>query len=508
MRSLLVSLFVATAFVSFAIAQTPVAYVYVAQTEPALNSPIGSQPVYVYAVDAAGKLTLVSGSPFTNVAGQLVGVTPSHLIARGYQGDLTGGLLPLNELYSYAVSSNGAIGQQQSQIDTQSYSGSNCQAAQGADFPEGAELDHSGKYVYVTYCDNAVQTYALSSSGNLTFQNATIYNNPNGTVGLPKLTGNDSFGYNQTVADSSPVGPVGTFAAFQRTSDGSLQYIGIPSVTGPSLPVDYYPSFGGIVTNDPTNHLAAMLTVLKFTAPNTTTNVGCALASYTAGSQGQLTSTNTYASMPHVCGQSMILSPSGTVLALLSLDGTTLQLFHFNGAANISSAFAQVKGTSGWFTKLAWDKNNHLYALNGLSGRLHVYTVGASSVTEAAGSPYNVPYCGYDTQENMPNCSQSLIVRSAATKACAAPSSNGVNVCSPANGASVGSPVSVEASATISGGVYRFELWSNGSKLLTERDSGTMNESVPLSPGNYHLVFNAYNAAGVHATAIRDITVK
>lgn len=70
------------------------------------------------------------------------------------------------------------------------------------------------------------------------------------------------------------------------------------------------------------------------------------------------------------------------------------------------------------------------------------------------------------------------------------------------------SPVSVSAAATVSDGVYRFELWSNGTKLLTERDSNVMNESVTLAPGSYHLIFDARNAAGVHAYAARDITVK
>jgi hypothetical protein len=33
------------------------------------------------------------------------------------------------------------------------------------------------------------------------------------------------------------------------------------------------------------------------------------------------------------------------------------------------------------------DKGNHLYALNGVSGRLHVYTATSTSVVEAPGPP-------------------------------------------------------------------------------------------------------------------------
>ena len=93
------------------------------------------------------------------------------------------------------------------------------------------------------------------------------------------------------------------------------------------------------------------------------------------------------------------------------------------------------------------------------------------------------------------------------TSQCSAPSANGINICSPTQGASVTSPVSISATATVSGGVYRFELWSSGTKLLNVRDSGVMNQSLSLAPGSYQLAFTAYNASGTHVNATRDITV-
>jgi WD40 repeat protein len=342
----------------------------------------------------------------------MVGTTGTHFVTHGYGGDLTGGDLPLNYLYSYNVASNGAIGKQVSAIDTQLYDGSSCTGAAGGQWPDGKELDHTGRYIYVPYCTDAVQTYRISNAGVMTFQNATIYNNPDQSYGgLPKITGNNTFAYNQTITTAGPHGPNGAFAAFARESDGTLQYIGIPAVTGPTFPTNYFSSFDGILTNDPTDHLAVMLGLRKFIPPDTVANEGCALASFTVGSKGQLTSTNTYANMPEVCGQSMLLSPSGKFLVVLSLGGRSLQLFHFNGSQPITN-FTQITGKSGWFSAMAWDKSNHLYALNGLSGRLHVYTVTSSGVVEAAGSPYTLPFCGYDLQDNIPNCPQSLIVRS------------------------------------------------------------------------------------------------
>ena len=91
---------------------------------------------------------------------------------------------------------------------------------------------------------------------------------------------------------------------------------------------------------------------------------------------------------------------------------------------------------------------------------------------------------------------------------CTAPSTAGVNVCSPLNGSSVSSPVQINAAATVSGGVYRFELWSGSTKLLSVSNSSIMNQSLSLAPGSYHLIFDARNSSGTHVYATRDITVK
>jgi len=409
--------------------QSPVAYVYVAQTDQLPSESFATQPIYAFSVTSNGKVTPVEGSPFTEISGMMVGANDTHFITNGYGGDLSGGQLPLNYLYSYEIASNGAIGKQVSEIDTQLYSGSDCSSAFGADFPDGAELDHTGQYVYMPYCNNAVQTYKIAKSGDLTFQNASIYDDPTiyntshpiydnqdlMDLGLPKLIGNSAFAYSETLIKEGPTDfPATGFADFARKSDGSLEYLGIPSVTGPGLPENYFPYFTGLSTEDPSNHLAVMLGMLKFTPPNTRANEGCALASFTVGSQGQLASTNTHENMPFLpfCGQGMLLSPNGKVLVVLPNNGASLQFFHFNGSEPIT-AFAQVTGKSGFFGIMAWDSSDHLYALNGLTGRLHVYTVTSTAVVEAPGSPYDLPlHCAYDQQNQTQGCPQSLVVRS------------------------------------------------------------------------------------------------
>ncbi len=131
------------------------------------------------------------------------------------------------------------------------------------------------------------------------------------------------------------------------------------------------------------------------------------------------------------------------------------------------------------------------------------YSFVDSSVALAAGS-HAITINGIGWDDTHQTKSFTLTV----SGTCSAPSAAGVNVCSPVNGSSVSSPVQINAAATVSGGVYRFELWSGSTKLLSVSNSGIMNQSLSLAAGSYHLVFDARNSSGVHEYATRDITVK
>jgi WD40 repeat protein len=119
-------------------------------------------------------------------------------------------------------------------------------------------------------------------------------------------------------------------------------------------------------------------------------DVGLQLASYTIGSSGDLTSTNTKADMPTIdtwnYDLEMKINPAGNVLAVTT--GTGIQFFHFNGAGSITT-FTGVIGGSGAIISMAWSGNT-LYAVNNASGKLHVYDVSTTKVVEAAGSPYSL----------------------------------------------------------------------------------------------------------------------
>ena len=87
----------------------------------------------------------------------------------------------------------------------------------------------------------------------------------------------------------------------------------------------------------------------------------------------------------------LFMCPSGKLLAVSEFTG--LQLFHFNGAAPIKPYTAALLPTVRIDT-VAWDNNNHMYALSDESGMLYVYTATTTSVNPVHGAPIAVhnPY--------------------------------------------------------------------------------------------------------------------
>lgn len=376
--------FAQVASVQPATTTTAVAYVYVST----------SKGTDLYDAASNGKLTLVSGSPFAT-SGYMVGSNGKYLITAG-----------TNDIYSYKIASNGAIEGRVSELDTQSFSGGKCGAT------AGAVLDHSGKDVYVSLkgapaddgnelCD-AIQSSSISSSGALTYKGDVLVDEDekiSGSDTLPVLLGNNGFAYSlEGVTDSCE----STINIFAREGSGALELAGGQNVTYPKPPpggYSYYglyashtPSYVGsvwpsLITDDASDHLAIALYAMKDPPCGPTTTPQ--LASFTANSKGELTSTNTYENMPKVSGaiNVMRMSPSGKLLAVAT--GTGVQIFHFDASSPITK-FTGVIGTSGYVSDLQWDKSNHLYAINGATGNLHVYTVTTSSAVEAPGSPYAI----------------------------------------------------------------------------------------------------------------------
>ena len=352
---------IATAQVSKASATTttsPVAYVYV-QTKKGVD---------VFSASSTGQLTQVKGSLFADT-GQMGAINGSYLVSVG-----------TDYMHVYPIESTGGVGKQVSQIDTQSYGGSQCGTPLG-----GALFDHTGKYLYVLLYPStsdatcsAVQSYKIGSNGELTFLGDAVnedgYHGAPYQEGISTISGSDTFGYG-TYSDVY----ASEFSAFTRESAGAMMTNGnfteTPPKPDPSVDSNFFPL---LVAADPTNHLASLM-YYAFAQ----TNLPPQLASFTIQSNGSVVSTNTYQNMPTpaISVGPINMSPSGKQLAVA---GTGVEIYNFNGASPMTLA-SSLPDSSVGFSKLAWDKNNHVYAIDESTGNLYVYTVTATSIKAAPG---------------------------------------------------------------------------------------------------------------------------
>jgi hypothetical protein len=113
--------------------------------------------------------------------------------------------------------------------------------------------------------------------------------------------------------------------------------------------------------------------------------------------------------------------------------------------------------------------------------------------TFAAGSHSGVLYAA-DVDNRLQKLAFAFTVGSSGT--CAAPSTPGVNVCTPANGSTVTSPVQVQAAANITGTLARMEVWVDGVKKFTESTSKSFTTSITLAAGSHRFDVYAVNTAG------------
>lgn len=127
-----------------------------------------------------------------------------------------------------------------------------------------------------------------------------------------------------------------------------------------------------------------------------------------------------------------------------------------------------------------------------------------ASVTLAAGS-HSVTVFGTGWDNTLQQKSFTLTVSSGA---CSAPTSAGVHVCQPGSGATVSSPVAIEAAATITGKLDRMEVWVDGVKKYMETSSTTLNTTLSLPAGTHRFGIFAVNTAGTKWEGVADATVK
>jgi hypothetical protein len=450
-------------------AQSTLAHIYV-------QSAGDAGPVYGYTALSNGQYTLISGSPF-KPGTKIVGGTGSKFFTIGK-----------TLLHSYAVSSNGALGSQLSQIGFGNYSGGSCGNIGDPVGPQ-AVLDHTGKSVYVLLQGDgdhlcaAFQTFNVNSDGGFIFNGDTQVNEDSGGYAtVPSILGNETFAYadNFLPFNNKVIG-------FRRESSGTLQYNGIvnPTFSGDTGYVSYRP------TASPTENFVILREVLNDTGyPQ--------LGSFSVGSNGALTSTNTSVNMPqtNLNVTETAFSPDGQFFAVggdngQNQPGSGLKFYRFNGASPLTLMDNEVTDP---IDKLSWDNSGHLYALSTIENKLYVFTVTSQFVVRST-------YFSIPSPVN-------LVVVSSTGASCGESTVNAMNICSPTDNSTVSSPVQINAAANIVGGVYRFELWSGNTKLINVRYSDVMNQSLALAPGTYKLTFVAYNDNGTRINATRTITVK
>jgi hypothetical protein len=90
---------------------------------------------------------------------------------------------------------------------------------------------------------------------------------------------------------------------------------------------------------------------------------------------------------------------------------------------------------------------------------------------------------------------------------CSAPSAPGVNICKPANGSTVASPVAVQAMATVTGTISNMQLWVDGVKKFSNTGTTTLSTSVSLAAGSHRFTVIAVNTAGTKWQTVVNATV-
>jgi hypothetical protein len=122
-------------------------------------------------------------------------------------------------------------------------------------------------------------------------------------------------------------------------------------------------------------------------------------------------------------------------------------------------------------------------------GNNQVFT--GSNVADSTG---NIYMSSFDAWEGHPR----LMVLSpvAESGSCTAPSAPGVNICSPANGSPVSSPLTISAAGTNSNGTYGIDIWLDGVKFGWYGGTTTVSVSATAAIGQHRLDVYAVGVDG------------
>ena len=346
--------------------------------------------ILAYSAATNGKLTAVPGSPF-NYSLSLMGANGHYLF----------GFEPSSVIIeSFSMAANGAL-KKAATLNTEKYNAdSTCPLTYYNGL--GLRIDHSGEDLYNAAipaefpCRTWYQSFRIdNANGELTF----LGNSGDVFLGGPSINilGNNRFVYSPDCAAAFGNGPSPQVTVFQRVSSGEIVTanagVAIPAAPPNGPDSGYYCPL--TMATDPTNHAA--MTLQAVDSEDDATYGPVVIATYTADANGNLKTTSTYKNMAVSApgggptgapGGSMRMSPSGKLLAV---GGNGLEIFHFNGGNPVTKYKTLLSGFT--VSQILWDNSNHMYAIGTTStgaGKLYVYTVTPTSVTEAPGSPYSI----------------------------------------------------------------------------------------------------------------------
>jgi hypothetical protein len=352
----------------------PAAYVY-------LSTATSGSPNQVWAFAAAsnGKLTKVTGSPFSADVVSMA-VTATYLFGVDTNG---------TDIDTFSIAANGAL-KKVASINAASYSGASCNAI------GPIILDRTGASLYVASlagdCGSTeYESFKIDkSTGELTFLGSSpqvfLFNSPLSFLSNNKYAyGSDCINFQGNYTD--------TFSGLFRATTGLLMYanVGLPVPAAKSGDT-YCPN---LTAADPSGHLAVSMQAIS----GGDTVVGAPqMATYTADSSGNLTTKSTASNMPSTKVlniSTLAMSPSGKLLAVGGMEG--LEVFHFNGSSPLkhytgllsNRTFSPTTPTPGL---MFWDNSNHLYAISpSTDQKLRVFTITPTTATLVSGTPISVP---------------------------------------------------------------------------------------------------------------------
>jgi hypothetical protein len=366
MRNFAFACLIAALCTSAAIAETPVAYVYVS------NNPDNSSTneLHAYTASADGKLTPIIGSPFADDVTSMA-VNGKYLFGSNRDGIYVA---------AFAIASDGAP-RWTASTDIVQFNADDC-GSSGPLF-----LDHTGATLYdmefrSDCANNSYQSLAVNKT------TSKLHNlgssGPDEWLYLPaSFIGNNVYAYS--------AGCLGDMYweinGYKRSSTGALSSINITAPTPTPKSGDFFcPSQ---TAADPTNHVAITLQPVNNQEFNP--DGPARLAAYTSDNAGNLHTASTLANMPSAAVGTVTDLKMGPLGKLLAVAGTAgLQVFHFNGANPITAGTGLL--TKSEIDQMFWDNDHHLYAISQSAGKVFVFTVTATSATQAPGSPYTLAH--------------------------------------------------------------------------------------------------------------------